>query len=336
MALPTLVDPVAADISRRRFLGGAAAAGLSLGLAACGADSGSSTTTAAAADRTVSTPNGEIKVPASPSRVISINDFSLYTMLDLQVTPIGIYSAGMEYVPPAYLDRVKPLKVINDVKVAGGLDLEKIASLQPDLIIGIDAQKAPYAQLKDIAPTVLLPFNSTGGEWKAMARGTAEALGKQDDLRALDAKLKQRATKVRQDHADALSSMTFDLIQGGFDAGQFWTYGPKSNIGEVLAETGMTFAAASRAAVKDGGQGTVSYENVDRLQDADVLFYYTTNDGKPANLGPKLFALETFKRLPAVKAKRMIGSINFLLTSYGSAGDALDELDRGLGQISAA
>lgn len=250
---------------------------------------------------------GRVEVPARPARVVAINDYVLYTMLDLGLDPIGIYSAGAQHVPPAYLERWRRLPVVNEQRVAGELDVEKIVALKPDLIIGIDAQRAPYAQLSKVAPTVLLPFTASGGAWRAMAQGTAEALGRAADLRALDAKLSQRVTKLRQDHAGALSRWTFDLIQGGFDQGQFWAYGPKSNVGDVL----------------------------DRLADAGVLFYYTNNDGTPANLGPKLFAQKGFARLPAVRAGRLIGSPNFLLTSYGTATAALDDLDRGLAKLAA-
>ncbi|HET6508082.1 MAG TPA: ABC transporter substrate-binding protein [Baekduia sp.] len=329
MSAATL-PPVVAELTRRRFLGGAAAAGLSLGLAACGGADDDTKAAAADATRTVATPKGRVEVPARPSRVVAINDYALYTMLDLGLDPIGIYSAGEQYVPPTYLDRWRGLPVINDEKVAGELSVEKILALKPDLIIGIDAQKAPYGQLSKIAPTVLLPFTASNGAWRPMAKGTAEALGRTEDLRALDAKLVQRAAKVKADHADALARWRFDLLQGGFDNGQFWTYGAKSNIGDVLGMTGMALARASAAASE---QQTVSYENLDRLADADVVFYYTNNDGTPANLGPKLFAQKGFKLLEAVKAKRLIGSVNFLLVSYGTATAALDDLDRGLTRI---
>jgi iron complex transport system substrate-binding protein len=326
------LPPVVADLTRRRFLGGAAAAGLSLGLAACGGDGGGDVA-AADATRTVTTPNGPVEVPSRPTRVVAINDYALYTMLDLGMEPVGIYSAGRQYVPPVYLDRWRALPAINDERVAGQLSVEKIVALKPDLIIGIDAQKAPYAQLSKVAPTVLLPFTASKGAWRPLARATAEALNRRDDLRALEAKLAQRATKLKADHGDALRRLRFDLLQGGFDAGQFWVYGATSNIGDVLGMTGLRLAAASAAA---GQQQTVSYENVDRLADADALFYYTNNDGTPANLGPKLFAQKGFKRLPAVEDQRLIGSVNFLLTSYGTATAALDDLDRGLRRLSAA
>src|SRR4051812_38836417 len=101
-------SPVA-DVTRRRFLGGAAAAGLSLGLAACGGSSNDTTTTAAT--RLVTTPNGAVRVPARPSRIVAINDYALYTLLDLGIDPVGIYSAGEQYVPPVYLERFKRLPV---------------------------------------------------------------------------------------------------------------------------------------------------------------------------------------------------------------------------------
>lgn len=321
-----------ADVTRRRFLGGAAAAGLSLGFAACGGGS-TATTSTTEATRTVATPKGAVRVPARPSRIVAINDYALYTLLDLGIDPVGVYSAGEQYVPPMYLERWKRLPVVNKVAVAGSLNLEKILALRPDLIVGIDAQEAPYAQLSRIAPTVTLPFNDNKGAWRPIAQALAHAVGRDDDLRALDAKWRQRALKVRQDHQQPLRDWTFDLLQGGFDQGKFWVYGATSNVGDVLAPTGIRLASASRDA---GTQATLSYENVSRLKDADALFYYATADGRPANLGPELFKLESFRLLPAVKANRLIGSINFLPTSYGSATAGLDDLDAGLARLAAA
>jgi iron complex transport system substrate-binding protein len=323
--------PPAADVTRRRFLGGAAAAGLSLGLAACGGSSNTTTSTTAAT-RTVATPKGAVRVPARPSRIVAINDYALYTLLDLGIEPVGIYSAGEEYVPPVYLERFKQLPVINEKKVAGQLSVEKILELRPDLIIGIDAQDAPYGQLSHVAPTVLLPFNANNGAWRPLARVLAAAVGREDDLRALDAQWRQRGVKVRQDHAQQLGEWSFDLLQGGFDQGKFWVYGTRSNIYDILAPSGIRLASASGKSVE---QDVLSYENVSRLKDADALFYYATSDGKPANFGPELFKLKSFGLLPAVQNERMIGSVNFLPTSYGSAVAGLEDLAAGLARIAA-
>lgn len=78
-------------------------------------------------------------------------------------------------------------------------------------------------------------------------------------------------------------------------------------------------------------QQSIAYELVTgKLGDADAIFYYTTNDGKPANLGPKLFAQKSFRQLPAAKAKHLFGSVYFLPGGYEDALAVVDDFEKAL------
>ncbi|GAA4170696.1 ABC transporter substrate-binding protein [Gryllotalpicola koreensis] len=312
------------------LLAAALAAGIALALGACSADGGDSPAsekTAAASTRTVSTPEGSVKIPAHPTRVVSVHAWSTESLFDLGVTPLGVEDSGAEYVPPRYLARWSKAE-----KVAQGatIDFEKIAALKPDLIVGVDVPylKQDYAKLSAIAPTVLAPF---GGDetWQDYPKFTAEYVGAGTELAALKKKYDDAIAAAKETYAEQLATTKWDVIQGGFDAGNYWIYSTTSPVGSVLTELGAQFASAT-AGVKAGGTNSVSYEKTDLLADADEIIYYTNNDGTPANNIDKLFALQGYQNLPAVKAGHTVGTADFLPGSYsdglgllGSITDAL-------------
>ncbi|WP_431038516.1 ABC transporter substrate-binding protein [Streptomyces sp. P6-2-1] len=334
--------PLASTPSRRRVLASAAGVLAAAGLAACSSDSddggkkGAGSPDSAgspdtAGTRTVDTAKGKVKVPAHPRRVVAINDFPMSAMFDMDLTPAGVFDAGEEYVPARDLTRWRAVPKVSD-GVGGEIRVEKVAALAPDLIIGIDAQtNLPYKQLSALAPTVLLPFTKSKNPWRDMAEQTADVLGEHGKLDALKKEYGTKAAAIREEHAKALAATHWALLQGGFDEGQWWLYGHGSPIGAILADAGAVFSAASR---RLDVQQAVSYELIaNKLGDADAVFYYTTNDGKPANLGPKLFAQPAFTKLAAAQAGKLFGSVFFLPGGMRDAIAALDDFDKALRKL---
>lgn len=142
--------------TRRTFLGAGALGALAIGVAACGGGGSASAISEAKGLRTVRTAKGPVKVPAEPTRVVSIQPSTANTLYDLGIDPIGVYDLGGEYVSPRYRARWnKAAKVGDD----GEISVEKVAALEPDLIIGADYEwnTDVYGKLKEIAPTVITP-----------------------------------------------------------------------------------------------------------------------------------------------------------------------------------
>ncbi|WP_228558985.1 iron-siderophore ABC transporter substrate-binding protein [Catenulispora pinisilvae] len=323
------------ELTRRGLLAGGIAGLAGLGLAACGGSDGKGhTPSASGSTRTVSSVNGAIAVLANPTRVVTLDGFTMAAMFDLGAAPIGVYSAGEQYVEPQFVERWRQIPKISDGTVGGAVDLEKVVALRPDLILGIDGQKPPYEQLKEIAPTVILPFNASNAPWRDMAQDTATALGQADALAALRKRYTERAAGIKATYADELGKLRWNLLQGGFDNGQFWLYGAASPIGGILADAGVKFADASQA-VGATGQQSMSYETIGKLQNADAIFYYATNTGAPANLGPQLFAQPLWKTLPAVTTDRLYGTVYFLPSGYSDALGVLDALEAALKKLAA-
>ena len=318
------------ELTRRGLLSGGLGAAALVGLAACGGNGGATATgspSASSGTRTVASAKGAITLPAHPERVVAIAPQVRGTLYDLGITPIGVYDEGSEYISPRYRAKVADATIIGG---GSGLQLEKIATLQPDLIVGVDYpyNTDDYTKLTVIAPTVIAPAST----WQAIAQSTADAVNRQGVLQKIERRFATRAATIKKTYADLLARYRWDILQGGFDRGKFWLYGPKSDAGAILGAAGVRFATGS-AGVHGGEDKALSYENIGLLQSADVIGFYANYDGTPNNQGPQLFAQTAFKALPAVTAGRTVPLPDFLPGGYGDALAVLDELEAGLKKI---
>lgn len=321
------------ELTRRGFLTGGLGSAALLGLAACGPSSSptGNDSSSAPTTRLVDSVHGKIRVPADPKRIVSINQFDTTALLDLGVTPVGIFDFGIDYTAPRYRTKYAAIPKIGKT----GVEVEKVAALKPDLILGYDIEfnNTVYTQMSAIAPTVI----ATNTGWQKTALQVADAANLGAAFAAEQAKYQQRCQAIRTQYADVLSRTTWDAVQGGFDTGACWVYGPQVGFLGVFADAGVQFGTATKAAA-DVGAGEVyqvlSYENLDRLSDADVIAYWSEyGSDKPVNDGPQLFAQQLWKDLPAVKAGRLVPVADVAMSSYGDALAVLDELETGLKKL---
>jgi iron complex transport system substrate-binding protein len=323
------------ELSRRGFLAGGLGTAALLGLAACGSSGGGaagSPSSAAPSTRQVTTAKGPVTVPADPKRVVSIQPSATATLYDVGVASVGVYDEGSQYISPRYRTKWAAAPKIGS---GGEIDVEKVAALDPDLIIGFDYDwnTKVYSQLTALAPTVIAPATT----WQAGAHTVADAVNRLDRLTALSHQLTSRSARIKQTYAAQLAAYKWDLLQGGFDKGQYWLYGPNTDVGTILAAAGVQFASGSldSASSTNPGKGVreLSYEKIDLLSDAGVIGFYANYDNTPNNEAPALFAQQGFKNLAAVKAGRLVPFPDFLPGGYGDALAGLDELEAGLTKL---
>jgi iron complex transport system substrate-binding protein len=278
----------------------------------------------------VKTAKGTVQVPVAPKRVVSVQPSATASLYDVGVDPIGVYDQGAAYMSPRYLTTWEKAAKIG---TAGEIHLEQVAALRPDLIVGLDFSwnTDVYDKLTAIAPTVIAPITS----WQESARVTADAVNKAASVDTLSAQVDAKSAMIKQKYADVLARFRWDILQGGFDTGQYWLYGPGCDAGTILAAAGVRFAPASTG-VKGADNKALSYERIGVLSDADVIGYYANFDGTPNNEGPALFAQPSFQALPAVKAARTVPLPDFLPGGYGDALALLDELELGLIKLGSA
>lgn len=125
---------------------------------------------AAGATRTFSTVKGDIEIPAHPQRIVTQGFLPYFLAFD--VKPVGAPSWELEY--PHLAGKTDG---IEDIGLIEGASLEKIVTLQPDLIVTVAEDM--YEELSKIAPTVLIPYDAVGDAHNDM-RLFGELLGLQE------------------------------------------------------------------------------------------------------------------------------------------------------------
>lgn len=304
----------------RSLLLGLATAG-ALTLTACGGADSSATSEAAEptepTTRTVEHFRGTTEVPADPQRVVVLDLGELDSAVALGVKPVGAVKAPVEDGLLSYLSaQSEGIELVGEI---GEPNLEQIAALQPDLILGSDIRvKDFYDELSAIAPTVFT--ETVGVTWKENFEVHAEALGREDLAASLMEAYEQRVEEVGAAVAD---DRTVSVVR--FVPGEIRLYAQDSFIGTVLQDAGI-----ARPAAQDVPEFSVtaSAEQIG-LADGDVVFVGTYGDPAETD-GPAVLAGPLWLRLPAVAAGQVHevdDDIWFLGTGVGAADLVLDELE---------
>ena len=110
--------------------------------------------TTSAQTRIVDSAMGPVAVPVAPRRVVVLTNEALEAMIQLGIQPVGSVVAGtdVQWLPhlEPYMDGIVPIGTESQV------NLELVAALRPDVIIGVRARhESIYPHLSRIAPTGL-------------------------------------------------------------------------------------------------------------------------------------------------------------------------------------
>jgi ABC-type Fe3+-citrate transport system substrate-binding protein len=109
---------------------------------------------------------GETEITGTPERVVVLVSFFVEPLMILDIEPVGL--AGLEQTRNTWYPEISSWTGTVDVGASNEPNLETIAQLEPDLIIGShDLHSGMYEQLDDIAPTLLFhqrPANYAEGE----------------------------------------------------------------------------------------------------------------------------------------------------------------------------
>ncbi|WEG14440.1 iron-hydroxamate ABC transporter substrate-binding protein [Pullulanibacillus sp. KACC 23026] len=156
--------------------------------------------------------NGPVKVPAHPKRVV---------VLDLSagdVIKLGIHLVGVDTYAENNPNYKPYLKGVEEVSAD---DLEKIASLKPDLIIGYSTTKN-IDRLKKIAPTVTYTYGKL--DYLKQFEAIGKLVNKEKEADAWVASYHQRAQALEKKiKAKIGANTTVSVI--GTSAKQFYVFG---------------------------------------------------------------------------------------------------------------
>jgi iron complex transport system substrate-binding protein len=253
--------------------------------------------------RTVEGMFGPVELPANPQRIVVESPMILGDMVALGVKPIasGVYTeTDLSYLGSA-VEGVEQLPFGD-----GGIDIERVTALKPDLIIAYGGAygdawgQEGCARFAAVAPTYCFTLDyvtaSTSGD---NLRLLAAALGleaKADEVLAayaakVDAVKAAAAAKGVQDTSVAVLRVLPDKYA--------YRYGME---GSALRETGFTFPAGQETPDKDSFHIDLALENLDEVQQ-DVIFL-SVDAGTEGQL-EALKANPLHATLPAVKAGRV-------------------------------
>jgi iron complex transport system substrate-binding protein len=244
-------------------------------LTACGVNSNAPRSSAVpSADmRIVEHAMGTVQVPVAPQRVVALS--WLDTVFSLGVKPIGSNQVNESYLR----DRVTG---IENVGQSGQPSLEKILALNPDLILGRQADhEALYSQLSQIAPTVIAAGQGSG-DWKETVQLYAEALGKTAEAQKVMADYESRLQQFKTQMGDRLGTTKVSVVRVYPDG--ISLYLKDSFCGTILADAGLSRPPAQNLTATEaqsvGGnpvQLSISRELLHQA-DGDVLFVWTAEN----------------------------------------------------------
>lgn len=228
---------------------------------------GSSESTDGTFPRTVRHALGTTTIKAEPHRVVVISGGQLDALLSLQVIPVGATNARDAELLPEYLDQAVPklrdeLDTITSVGQRTEPNLERIAALHPDLILGNKSGLADlYPQLSTIAPTVLTV--GAPPRWRQDYLLLASALGLQHRAESVLDALSDQADQLAGSIGTPKPVISLVRIQ----ADRIRAMGSQATAGMVVAEIG---APRPAVALADQVSSDVSAEEINAV-DADVI-----------------------------------------------------------------
>ncbi|GLI10003.1 iron siderophore-binding protein [Paenibacillus tyrfis] len=241
---------------------------------------------------------GEAEVPANPQKVVILTNEGTEALLALGVKPIG---AVQSYTGNPWFDHIKA--DMEGVKAVGGEqqpNLELIASLKPDLIIGNKMRHEKiYDQLKAIAPTVY--SETLRGEWKDNFKLYADALNKKAEGDKIIAAFDKRIEDFKQKAGSKLSEKVAVVR---FMGGKTRYYYGNMFTGVIFKQIGI---ARSDAKNDEKAFEDITKERLTELEAADRVIYFTyeTGDGKGTKQEEEWMNDPLWKNLKVVKNNKV-------------------------------
>lgn len=265
---------------------------------------------------------GVTDAPEAPLRIVALTNEAAEDLVALGIIPVGAARSANSDPWYDYLDALLADTMVIGEELAP--DLEAIAALQPDLILGNKRRHEKiYDQLSAIAPTVFA--ETIQGTWKDNLTLYSEAVGKPVEGAALLADYRRRLGEIRAGLGDRIKE---DISVVRFLAGQSYAYFPASFSGSVLADIGFARPAAQNG---EGLAEPITKERIGELAADRILhFTYETGDGLAISEAESWMAEPLWQNLDAVRAGQVYGVSDAVWATAGgfmAAQLALDDIE---------
>jgi iron complex transport system substrate-binding protein len=274
---------------------------LSIVLAAC-TQTNQATVTPANSDTNITTrviehAMGSTEIKGEPKRIVILTNEGTEALLELGVKPVGAVKSWTG--SPWYAHIEKDMEGVENLGDESQVNIEAIAALSPDLIIGNKMRHEKiYDQLTQIAPTVY--SNTLRGEWKENFIFYARVLDKETEGKEVIKKFDDRAAELSTLAGDKLKTEV-SIVR--FMAGKTRIYLGDTFSGKILKQIGF-----ARPASQQSEEFTVEIGK-ERLKEADgqLMFYFTYETGNGEGSAREKEWLEDpmFKTLDVVKNNKI-------------------------------
>lgn len=232
---------------------------------------------------------GSTEIKAAPERIVVIGNGGtddIDALYALGVTPVAISKDALtsEGVYPWLKDRIDTEKTeLLDTLTA--VDYEKVAALQPDLILATSdfTLDKDYDKLAAVAPTI--GYETAWGQqtWQEHVQVVGRAVGRQDQAEKVIKDTEGSIAAVRAKHP-GLAGKSYSLSIGNTPAKIFTIASEDDFAAKLMSELGLhlTPTVTDIKTVSGSPTGELSFEQLDRL-DADLaIIAFTTPDLKKA------------------------------------------------------
>ena len=248
---------------------------------------------------------GETEIPTDPQQIVILDRRSLgaYTMLE-RGPPLAA-CAFRSWFGEEFGATLTPLldgKTQSLGNCEGGYPLERIVTLNPDLILGADVDEAVYEELSAIAPTIFLPFDAKhrldliveiGRVFDMEAEAQAIVDGYLAELDSYKAELEQPPSV-------ALISMRDEGLV--IYSNEFFT-------GTLLDRMGLPFVPVVQdiPGYERDRVRSLSYERLSLLESTDVIVVLAPEEGSEGrDFVEEKIQTPLWQALPAVQQERVL------------------------------
>ncbi|RCV47624.1 iron-siderophore ABC transporter substrate-binding protein [Marinitenerispora sediminis] len=315
-------------VGRRELLAGAGSV-LLLGAVGCTGTSEEGGD-AAAPGRRIEHKYGSVEITDRPARVVTVGLTEQDYVLALGGTLVGVreWFGGHEGALWPWAREVLGDAPLPEVLPVEELNFERIAALEPDLILGVNSglTQEEYDLLSNVAPTVAQPgdYPDYGAPWQDIARIVGRALDREAEAEALVADIEERFEQARTEHPefDGATGLLATFID---EAAFVYAEGPAPGF---LTQLGFELPQAAAELFTDENRAPVEV-SLERLEvlDSDVLLVGLYGDGQRLAERPVVRDLDVAREGRMLTMPEMSG-VNGAL-SFGSVLSlpfALDEL----------
>ncbi|MEM9514155.1 MAG: iron-siderophore ABC transporter substrate-binding protein [Actinomycetota bacterium] len=224
-------------------------------------------TTDAPTSRIVEHAFGETEVPANAERIVVTSGGTLLpTLLALGIPVVGA----------PFPDEPIPTVLVTEDDLVGvesvgfpDISLERVAALDPDLIIGFDdGLEETYDEFSQIAPTIAI--ESDLNDWRGTAERIAESVDASDEMAVQLDEYDARVADLQEQFADELSSEV-SVVRALGD--QIRLHTRYHFAGQILDDVGFARPASQQTDDPSERFIQVSLEQLE-LADGDIVFVF--------------------------------------------------------------